>query len=99
MGRADRLRGDGIACQGSGRVGITQACFAGWEGLQEPRRTPFYRCNMLTMYLTESETVGYKGLIRASVKRLARSTARKMGKRFAQIVGSDGRILDVVEVG
>ena len=54
---------------------------------------------MLTMHLTETETVGYKGAVRVGAKRLAITTARKMGKRFAQIVGSDGRILDVVEVG
>jgi len=54
---------------------------------------------MLTLHLTENETVGYRGAVRVGVKRLALTTARKMGKRFAQIVGSDGRILDVVEVG
>lgn len=53
---------------------------------------------LITMHLSESETAGYRGDVRVGVRRLAHTTARKMGKRFAQIVGADGRILDVIEV-
>lgn len=51
---------------------------------------------LLTMHLTESETQAYavkRSVIRADALRLA----RKRGQRFAQIVGVDGRILDVLE--
>jgi hypothetical protein len=51
---------------------------------------------LLTMHLTDTETLTYatqRTLIRADAIRLA----RKGGRRFAQIVSVDGRILDVLE--
>lgn len=51
---------------------------------------------LLTMHLSESETLTYasrRDAIRADALRLA----RKAGQRFAQIVGTDGRIFDVLE--
>lgn len=51
---------------------------------------------LLTMNLSETETQTYaskRDSIRADVLRLA----TQQGRRFAQIVGTDGRILDVLE--
>lgn len=51
---------------------------------------------LLTMNLTENETQAYatrRAVIRSEAIRLA----RKAGRRFAQIVGTDGRILDILE--
>lgn len=51
---------------------------------------------LLTMHLSDSETLAYatkRDMIRADALR----AARKRGQRFAQIVGVDGRILDVLE--
>lgn len=53
---------------------------------------------LLTMALTEAETADYRGAIRTAIKADARIAAAKRGRRYAQVVGSDGRILDVVEV-
>lgn len=50
------------------------------------------------MVLTEAETLGYRGAARAAIKADARHHAAKRGRRYAQVVGSDGRTLDVVEV-
>lgn len=52
---------------------------------------------MLTMNLSATETLNYAAK-RAELRNATRSAARKQSKRFAQIVGSDGRILDVLEV-
>lgn len=52
---------------------------------------------MTTINLSASETKNYSGAARADLKMYAKRTAVAKGRRFAQIVGSDGRILDVVE--
>ena len=52
---------------------------------------------LLTMHLAPSETNNYAAR-RAAIKADAEFFALREGRRFAQIVGSDGRILDVVEV-
>jgi hypothetical protein len=51
---------------------------------------------LLTMHLTDNETQAY-AIKRASIQADALRLARKRGQRFAQIVGVDGRILDVLE--
>lgn len=51
---------------------------------------------LLTMNLSESETKAY-ARIRDAVRTDALKRAYKLGRRFAQIVGVDGRILDVLE--
>lgn len=51
---------------------------------------------LLTMNLTETETQAY-ATRRATIRGEALRLARKTGRRFAQIVGVDGRILDVLE--
>lgn len=51
---------------------------------------------LLTMHLSESETQAYAAK-RESIRADALRFARKRGQRFAQIVGVDGRILDVLE--
>jgi hypothetical protein len=51
---------------------------------------------LLTMNLSEIETRAYatqRAMIRGEALRLA----RKSGRRFAQIVAVDGRILDILE--
>jgi hypothetical protein len=52
---------------------------------------------MTTIHLSVTQTLNY-AVNRAALKDDARGLARKAGRRFAQIVGSDGRILDVLEV-
>ncbi len=54
--------------------------------------------DMLTMHLSLTETVNYAGHVRAEARRCAANLARRRGARFAQIVASDGRIVDVLEV-
>jgi hypothetical protein len=51
---------------------------------------------LLTMNLSESETLAYASK-REMIRSDALRTAKKQGRRFAQIVGVDGRILDVLE--
>jgi hypothetical protein len=51
---------------------------------------------LLTMHLTDTETQAY-ATQRALIRDAALRTAKKQGRRFAQIVGVDGRILDVLE--
>lgn len=51
---------------------------------------------LLTMNLSENETQAYANK-RAVIRGEALLLARKTGRRFAQIVAVDGRILDVVE--
>ena len=53
---------------------------------------------VLTMYLSERETNHYRGAVRAALKTNAARRAAYAGRRFYQIVGADGRILDVGEV-
>lgn len=51
---------------------------------------------MVTVNLSACETQAYatrRAVIRSEALRLA----RKAGRRFAQIVGTDGRILDILE--
>ena len=52
---------------------------------------------LLTMHLSLTETINYPAL-RASLRGTARKLASERGRRFAQVVGSDGRILDILEV-
>jgi hypothetical protein len=52
---------------------------------------------LLTMHLSVTETINYPAL-RTSLKETARTLAHKHGRRYAQVVGSDGRILDILEV-
>ena len=51
---------------------------------------------LLTMNLNDNETQAYAAR-RATIRGEALRLARKAGRRFAQIVGTDGRILDVLE--
>lgn len=51
---------------------------------------------LLTMHLSETETQTY-ATARDSIRADALRFARKQGQRFAQIVGTDGRILDILE--
>jgi hypothetical protein len=51
---------------------------------------------LLTLNLSETETQTYASK-RESIRADALRFARKRGQRFAQIVGTDGRILDVLE--
>lgn len=54
---------------------------------------------LLTMHLTVTETAHYAHPdVRAKLRNTARTLAHKSGRRFAQVVGSDGRILDVLEI-
>lgn len=53
---------------------------------------------MVTINLSRSETSRYAGAVRQNERVRARLLAAKLGKRFAQIVGADGKILDCVEV-
>jgi hypothetical protein len=52
---------------------------------------------LLTMHLSITETISYREL-RGAIKCLASAHARRSGRRYAQVVGCDGRILDVLEV-
>ncbi len=52
---------------------------------------------LTTIQLTQNET-NYYPRIRQAMRRLARGWAIYHGRRFAQIVGANGRILDVLEV-
>lgn len=51
---------------------------------------------LLTMHLSATETQTY-ATQRDSIRADALRFAQKKGQRFAQIVGVDGRILDVLE--
>jgi hypothetical protein len=51
---------------------------------------------LLTIYLSQTETLAYAAM-RGALRAEARCRAVLRGRRFAQIVGSDGRILDVIE--
>lgn len=53
---------------------------------------------MTTMYLSATETLNYRGATRADLRFRTAELAYSHGRRFAQVVGSDGRILDVLEV-
>ena len=53
---------------------------------------------MLSMHLSQTETNHYSGAVRVALKTNAARRAYVAGKRFFQIVGADGRILDVGEV-
>lgn len=53
---------------------------------------------LTTMYLSESETRSYRGATRADIRWRAAEFAYSRGSRFAQVVGSNGRILDILEV-
>ena len=52
---------------------------------------------LLTITLSTTETSTYCGDARRELLDYARNKARRHGRRFAQIVGADGRFLDVVE--
>jgi hypothetical protein len=52
---------------------------------------------LLTMHLSITETINYSEL-RGAIKCLASAHARRAGRLYAQVVGCDGRILDVLEV-
>jgi hypothetical protein len=52
---------------------------------------------LLTISLSTTETSTYCGDARRELLAYARDRAFRHGRRFAQIVGADGRILDVVE--
>ena len=52
---------------------------------------------MLTMHLSVTESINYAAL-RTSLRAAACKFARNAGKRFAQVVASDGRIVDVLEI-
>lgn len=52
---------------------------------------------LLTVNLSLSETRAYRTM-RTDICNWAKSHARFHGRRFAQIVGTDGSILDVIEV-
>lgn len=52
---------------------------------------------LLTMHLSATETMNYAAL-RTALRATAAKMARKRGSRFAQLVGSDGTIKDVLEV-
>lgn len=53
---------------------------------------------MLTMTLSEIETRLYCAAVRAALRENAAKRAYVAGKRFYQIRGVDGRVLDVGEV-
>jgi hypothetical protein len=53
---------------------------------------------LATIYLSPSETATYCGASRASLIAYARNRAWRHGRRFVQLVGADGHILDIVEV-
>jgi hypothetical protein len=53
---------------------------------------------MTTMNLSETETKNYRGVLRADIRFRTAEMAYVMGRRFYQVVGSNGRILDVGEV-
>lgn len=53
---------------------------------------------MLTMHLSYTESANYAGAVRSEIKATARRMATLRGKRYFQIVGANGRILDVGEV-
>ncbi len=52
---------------------------------------------LLTVSLSQSETASYKTM-RNQIKDWTRAHARFHGRRYAQIVSADNRILDVLEV-
>lgn len=54
---------------------------------------------MLTFNLSHTESLNYRGAVRVALKSNAAKRAYVAGKRFAQIVDSSGRIVDVIEVG
>jgi len=49
------------------------------------------------MHLSLTETLNY-ATVRANIRATAQAFAKQRGRRFAQIVAADGRILDVLEV-
>jgi hypothetical protein len=51
---------------------------------------------LLTMHLSVTETMNYAAL-RSALRGTALKLARKNGRRFVQVVGSDGRIRDIIE--
>jgi hypothetical protein len=53
---------------------------------------------MTTMHLSANETSSYRGTVRADIRFRTAEMAYVMGRRFYQVVGSNGRILDVGEV-
>jgi hypothetical protein len=53
---------------------------------------------MATMNLSETETLSYRGTVRADLRFRTAEIAYIRGCRFWQIVGTNGRILDVGEV-
>lgn len=53
---------------------------------------------MATMNLSETETLNYRGAVRADLRFRTAELAYARGKRFWQIVGSNGAILDIGEV-
>jgi hypothetical protein len=53
---------------------------------------------LATIHLSPSETATYCGAERAALIAYARNRAWRHGRRFAQLVGADGQILDIVEV-
>jgi hypothetical protein len=52
---------------------------------------------LLTVNLSPSETASYKTM-RNDIRNWTRAHARFHGRRYAQIVASTGRILDILEV-
>ncbi len=62
------------------------------------RPRPLTRIKMLTtVHLSTTETLNYT-TERAALRAFAHQTAWKRGSRFVQLVGSDGRILDIIEI-
>lgn len=52
------------------------------------------------MHLSVTETINWSTspALRSALRGTARTLAYKQGRRFAQLVGSDGRILNILEV-
>jgi hypothetical protein len=50
------------------------------------------------MHLSTTESLHYAGRVRADLRWRATELAYAKGKRFAQIVAADGRIVDILEV-
>lgn len=50
------------------------------------------------MHLSANETNAYRGTVRADIRFRTAEMAYVMGRRFWQVVGANGRILDVGEV-
>lgn len=52
---------------------------------------------LMTINLSESESLTYSGAARAYLREYAVRTARRLNRRFVQIVAANGNIVDVLE--